>query len=74
MEDLRVTNGNEGITIYYSFGVSEKSPKVQDIKWSKNDQPLDMSYDKFNGGTPTDDCLVIKAYRLLTTKGNTPAQ
>lgn len=57
MEDLKVTNENEGITIYYSFVVSEKSPQVQDIKWSKNDQPLDMIY---NGGRLTDDCLVIK--------------
>lgn len=61
MEDLKVTNENEGITIYYSFVVSEKSPKVQDIKWSKNDQPLDMIYNKFSGGRLTDNCLVIKA-------------
>lgn len=31
------------------------------MKWSKNDQPLDMNYDKFNGGTASDDCLVIKS-------------
>lgn len=61
MNDLKVTTEDEGIVIHYSFGVSEKSPLVQDITWGKNGQPLDIKYDKFSGGTLYDSFLLIKS-------------
>lgn len=61
MNDLKVTTEDEGITIHYSFEVSENSPQVQNITWSKNDKPLDIKYDKFIGGTSKDINLVVRS-------------
>lgn len=61
MNELEVETHNEGITIYYSFRVSEKSPKVQNIEWSKNGQPLNIKCDKFLGGRLNDSCLVLRS-------------
>lgn len=61
LNDLEVTTEDEGITIHYSFEVSENSPQVQNIAWSKNDQPLDIKYHKFIGGTSKDINLVIRS-------------
>lgn len=61
LNDLEVTTEDEGIIIHYSFGVSENSPQVQDITWSKNGYPMYIRYDKFMGGSLHDGCLIIKS-------------
>lgn len=61
LNDLQVTTEDEGITIHYSFGVSENSPQVKNIIWSKNGQPMYIKYDKFIGGSLHDSYLVIKS-------------
>lgn len=60
MNDLKVTTQDEGIGIHYSFEVSENSPQVYKITWSKNGQPLDIKCDKFAGGSLHDSCLILK--------------
>lgn len=61
MNDLEVTTEDEEIKIHYSFGVSENSPHVQDITWSKNGNPMYIGYDKFIRGSLHDSCLIIKS-------------
>lgn len=60
LEDLKVTTEDEGIAIHYSFGVSENSPQVFEITWSRNEQQLDMECDKFAGGSLHESCLFLK--------------
>lgn len=67
LNDLRVTTGVESITIHYSYEVLELSPKVHDIKWSINDEPLDMNTKKFVGGSIKETCFSI----LLPSTENT---
>lgn len=43
MDDLRVTTGEEGITIHCSYEVLELSPKVQGIKWRRNDKIMERN-------------------------------
>lgn len=59
MEDLKVTTGREGITIHYSFGDPENLPKVQEIKWTKNEAQLDCEGDKYEGGGLNDKSFTI---------------
>lgn len=61
MNDLEVTEEDNGIKIHYSVGVSENSPKVKNVIWRKNDQLLDIKYDKLFGGGFKDSCLVIRS-------------
>lgn len=58
---MGVTSGSEELTIHFNCGVSEQSPKVHLIEWSKNDQQLDNDSNKYVGGG-VDDChLKIKS-------------
>lgn len=48
MDDLRVTTGDEGITIHCSYEVLELSPKVQGIEWRRNDKILERNNKTFD--------------------------
>lgn len=61
LNDLEVTVEDEEIKIHYSVGVSENSPHVQDITWSKNGLPMYIEYVKFFGGSLHDSCLIINS-------------
>lgn len=52
-------SGSEGITIYYNCGVSEQSPEVHHIEWSKNGQPLHYDAKKYGGGGVHDSHFTI---------------
>lgn len=59
MNDLRVTTGDEGITIHYSYKVLKQSPKVKHINWCKNGEPLDRKSEKYIGGSLNENYLTI---------------
>lgn len=59
MNDLRVTTGDEGITIHYSYKVLKQSPKVKHINWCKNGKPLDRKSKKYIGGSLNENCFTI---------------
>lgn len=59
MNDLRVTTGDEGITIHYSYEVLEQSPEVKLINWRKNGEPLDRKSEKYIGGSLNENCFTI---------------
>lgn len=46
LNDLEVSTEEEKIIIHYNYGVLEKSPSVQHIKWRKNDQLLNLEKEK----------------------------
>lgn len=52
-------SGSEGITIHYNWGVSEQSPEVHHIEWSKNGQPLHYDAKKYVGGGVHDSHFTI---------------
>lgn len=58
---MGVTSGSEGLTIHLSFRVSEQSPNVHLIEWSKNDQQLDKDSNKYVAGGVDDGDLTIKS-------------
>lgn len=39
--------------------VSEQTPVVKDIRWTKNTLMLDLSSDKYSGGSLADSCITI---------------
>lgn len=59
MNDLRVTTGDEGITIHYSYKVLEQSPEVKHINWFKKGEPLDRKSEKYIGGSLNDNYFTI---------------
>lgn len=59
MNDLRVTTGDEGITIHYSYEVLEHSPEVIHIYWCKNGEPLFRRSKKYIGGSLNENCFTI---------------
>lgn len=59
LNDLRVTTGDDGITIHYSYEVIEQSPEVKHIHWCKNGEPLDRKSEKYIGGSLNENCLTI---------------
>lgn len=60
LNDLEVTIEDEGIIIHYSYDVSEQSPEVQRLEWSKDGRALDMTTRKFVGGSIFDRSLKIR--------------
>lgn len=59
MNDLKVTTGDEGITIHYSYKVLKQSPKVKHINWCKNGKLLESQNEKYIGGSLNENCLTI---------------
>lgn len=59
LNDLRVTTGDEGITIHYSYEVLEQSPEVKHINWCKNGEPLDRKSEKYIGGSLNENYFTI---------------
>lgn len=59
LNDLRVTTGDKGITIHYSYKVLEQSPEVKYIHWCKNGEPLDRKSEKYIGGSLNENCFTI---------------
>lgn len=43
------------------FHVSEHSPIVREIGWTKNTSMLDLSNEKYHGGTLAETCLKISS-------------
>lgn len=60
LDELKITAGDEGITIHYNCEVSEKSPKLQHIKWSKNGETLNVNGPKFIGGSLKEKFCTLK--------------
>lgn len=59
LEELKVTTKQGNIYIHYVVKVSENSPIVKDIKWTKNAWKLELPNDKYRGGGLADNCLKI---------------
>lgn len=59
MDDLRVTTGDEEITIHCSFKVLQLSPKVQGIEWRRNDTILERNNKTFVGECVKESCFTI---------------
>lgn len=57
LNDLKVSTGNGGITIHYSYEILEQSPEVKHIEWRKNGQPIDFKI--FVGGSLNEKSLTI---------------
>lgn len=47
---MKVISGSEDITIRFNCGVLKQSPKIQNIEWSKNGQPLYHDVKRYVGG------------------------
>lgn len=59
-DDLKITTDMEGITIHCKFGVPPKeSSQVHDIKWTKNDEILDLKIQKHIGGSFADNSCTM---------------
>lgn len=59
-DDLKITTDMEGITIHCRFGVlSKESSQVHDIKWTKNDEILDLKIEKYIGGSLADSSCKV---------------
>lgn len=43
------------------FKVLDNSPKVTEIRWTKNTLMLDLSNVKYRGGKPADNCIIISS-------------
>lgn len=54
-----VTKEQEEITIHYRYGVSERSPKVHMIEWTKDGRKLGSNIEKYVGGGLHDSYLTI---------------
>lgn len=61
MNYFEVTAEDEDIKIHYSVGVTENSPHVKDITWSKNGHPMYIESVKFIGEGLHDSCLIINS-------------
>lgn len=59
LNDLRVTTGDEGIAVHYSYKVLEQSPEVKHINWCKNGEPLDRKSEKYIGGSLNENSFTI---------------
>lgn len=59
LEELNTTTTNGEIYIHYVFNVSDNSPTVNDIKWTKDESFLELSSNKYRGGGLADNCLAI---------------
>lgn len=59
LEELNATTKNGEIYIHYVFNVSENSPTVNDMKWSKDHSFLELTSNKYRGGGLADNCVTI---------------
>lgn len=59
LDNLKVSTAKEKICIHYSHTVLENSPRINDIEWTKNKTPLDLTNHKYCGGGLEDSCLTI---------------
>lgn len=57
--ELNVTSENKEIYLHYVFKKVKHSSGVQKIRWTKNSLKLDLSNNKYVGGTLTENCLTI---------------
>lgn len=39
----------------------DNSPNVREIRWTKNTLMLDLSNEKYRGGKPADNCIIISS-------------
>lgn len=60
---MDVSFKDDEIYINYEFKVSEQSPFVKEIRWTKNILMLDSSSDKYRGGGLADKCITITSPR-----------
>lgn len=58
---MNVRANDKELHIDYSFGVSNHSPVLKEIKWSKNNVGLDLSNAKYLGGGLCDKCITISS-------------
>lgn len=56
---MGVTSKNSEISIFYVVNLSEQSPMVKEIRWTKNTLILDLSKDKYRAGGLADNCIII---------------
>lgn len=56
---MEVSTAKEEICIHYSYTVLENSPPVNDITWTKNKTPLDLTNHKYSGGGLENSYLTI---------------
>lgn len=61
LEELNVTSQKEEIYIHYEFKVLEDSPKVKEIRWTKNSVTLDLSNNKYSGRKLADKYITISS-------------
>lgn len=59
LDNLKVSTTKEEICIHYSHTVLENSPRINDIKWTKNKTPLDLTNHRYCGGSLDDSFLKI---------------
>lgn len=57
--ELTVTSQDEEIYLHYVFRDVQYSPKVEQIRWTKNSSMLDLSNNKYGGGKLTENGLTI---------------
>lgn len=57
--ELNVTSQNKEIYLHHVFKKKQFSAEVQRIRWTKNSLTLDLSNNKDDGGTLTENCLTI---------------
>lgn len=49
-DDWNIVANKEAITIEYRYSISKNSPLVYKVNWTKNDEALDWTKDKYLGG------------------------
>ncbi|XP_062609206.1 uncharacterized protein LOC134270956 isoform X2 [Saccostrea cucullata] len=64
LKKLEVTSGKDGITLHYKYEVSQDSPKVHHIAWTKNGQVITKEQEKYLGGDLINSSLTITSPSL----------
>lgn len=57
----KITTGKKKITINYSYKISERSPKVLKIEWTKNGENIEIKTGKYDGGGLNDGFFILKS-------------
>lgn len=56
-----IATGKRKIAISYSYKISERSPKVLKIEWTKNGENIETNSGKYDGGGLNDDSFILKS-------------
>lgn len=57
----KITTGKKKITINYSYKISERSPKVLKIEWTKNGENIEIKTGKYDGGGLNGGFFILKS-------------